>query len=387
MINKVNMLIEDIKKELIDLSDYILENPELGYEEVKSCKAHVDILKKHGFDVEEEYMNIKTAFKATFDSGIKGPTIAYLSEYDALPGIGHGCGHNILGATSTGAGIVLSKIIKGLRGKIIVFGTPAEETSGAKVEMANNGSFNNVDIVMVAHPGDKYSKSGKSLAMEAIQFTFKGKSAHAAAYPEKGINALDAAINTFNNINALRQHIKYDSRIHGVIIEGGKAANIVPDLAVAQFYVRATSKKYLNDLVEKVKNCARGASFAAGTELEITNYEASYDNLVTNNKLLEVYCKKLIEVGVEKIYEARESYGSLDAGNVSQVCPTIHPYFSISDENIIAHTKEFAEATNKPKAYEGMINTIKALVLTAVEIINDDNLLKEIKEEFTNTEK
>ncbi|PAB60818.1 M20 family metallopeptidase [Anaeromicrobium sediminis] len=387
MINRVDNVLDDIKKELINLSDFILENPELGYEEVKSCNAHVQLLKKYGFKVEEEYMNIKTAFKGTFNSGKEGPTIAYLAEYDALPGIGHGCGHNILGATSTGAGIVLSKLINDLGGKVIVYGTPAEETSGAKVHMVNNGSFDDVDIAMMAHPGDKHYKSGKSLAMEAIQFTFRGKSAHAAACPEQGINALDGVINTFNNINGLREHVKSDSRIHGVVIEGGKAANIVPDLAIAQFYVRATSKKYLKELVEKVKNCARGASLAAGTQLDISNYEVSYDNLVTNKILSNMYTKKLNEVGVENVYDPRESYGSLDAGNVSQVCPTIHPYFSISDENIVAHTKEFAEATNKPKAYEGMLKTIKALVLTAVEIISDDKLLNEIKEEFINTEK
>lgn len=387
MINRVDNVLENFKNELIDLSNFILENPELGYGEVKSSNAHIKLLKKHGFKVEEQYLNIKTAFKATLDSGKEGPTIAYLAEYDALPGIGHGCGHNILGATSTGAGIILSKLINNLSGKVIVYGTPAEETSGAKVDMVNKGAFDDVDIAMIAHPADKHYKSGKSLAMEAIQFTFKGKPAHAAAYPEKGINALDAAINTFNNINSLREHVRYDSRIHGVIIEGGKAANIVPDLAITQFYVRATTKTYLKELVEKVKNCAKGASLAAGTELEITNYEASYDNLLTNKILSDVYTKKLKEVGIENIYEAKQSYGSLDAGNVSQVCPTIHPSFSISDENIVAHTKEFAEATSKDKAYEGMLITIKALVLTAIVIINDDKLLNEIKDEFINTEK
>lgn len=387
MIKTVSRMIEELKGELIQLSEYIYKNPELGYKEFKSSKAHVELLKKHGFHVQEEYMGIKTAFRAEFASSKPGPTIAYLAEYDALPGIGHGCGHNLLGTTSTGAGIILSKLLSDIGGKVVVFGTPAEETSGAKVYMADNGAFDEVDIAMLAHPGDKHYKSGTSLAMEAIQFTFKGKSAHAAAHPDKGINALDAVINTFNNINALREHIRSDARIHGIIVEGGKAANIVPDLAIAQFYVRATTKSYLKELSERVKNCAKGAALAAGAQLEISNYEASYDNLVTNNILSDVYCKKLIDMGVEKIYEPRESYGSIDMGNVSHVCPSIHPYFAITDRELIAHTKEFAEATITSKAYEEMCKTIGALVLTAVEIIKDKKLLEAIKDEFEKTPK
>lgn len=387
MINEVKKIAEGLQEELKELSEYIFENPELGYEEFKACKGHVELLKKHGFEVEEEYLGIKTAFKAVFDSGKEGPSIAFLSEYDALPGIGHGCGHNLLGATNTGAGIALSKLIKDLKGKVIVFGTPAEETSGAKVEMTDEGAFNDIDIAMEVHPGSKHNRSGASLAMQAIQFTFKGKTAHAAAAPEKGINALDAAINTFVNINALRQHIKSTARIHGIIKEGGKAANIVPDLAVAQFYVRATTKTYLNELVEKVKKCAEGAAIAAGAKLEITNYEASYDNLVTNETLSEVYCKRLKDMGAEEIHDARDSFGSLDVGNVSQIVPTIHPYFGICEEDIPAHTIEFAEATKTNMAYESMTQTIGGLVLTAIDILKNDDLLGEIQEVFKNTDK
>lgn len=387
MINEVLQLTDDLKGELIQLSEYIFDNPELGHEELKACKAHVDLLKNHGFEVEEEYLGIETAFKATYDSGKEGPSIAFLSEYDALPGMGHGCGHNLLGATSTGAGIVLSKVIGNLKGKVIIVGTPAEETSGAKVEMTEKGSFDDIDIAMAVHPGSKHSKSGASLAMEAIQFTFKGKAAHAAAYPEKGINALDGAINTFVNINALRQHVRSSARIHGIIKDGGKAANIVPDLAVAQFYVRAETKTYLKELIEKVKNCAKGAAMASGAELEITNYEASYDNLVTNKALLDAYCKRLNDTGVEEILEAGQSFGSLDIGNVSHVIPTIHPYFGITNDDIVAHTIEFAEATKTKMAYDSMVQTIGALTLTSIDIIQNEELLNNIQEEFNNTKK
>ncbi|KAB3534367.1 M20 family metallopeptidase [Alkaliphilus pronyensis] len=389
MINEVKKIAENLKPQIVQLSNYIYDNPELGYEEFKGCKAHVDLLKKHDFTVEEEYMNIKTAFKAVYDSKKPGPVIAYLSEYDALPGIGHGCGHNLLGATNTGAAIALSMLLKqkALAGKVLVYGTPAEETSGAKVAMADNGGFEEVDIALEAHPGSNHSKSGKSLAMEAIEFTFKGKTSHAAAAPEKGINALDAAIQTFVNINALRQHILSSSRIHGVIIEGGKAANIVPDLAIAQFYVRATTKTYLNELVNKVKKCAEAGALATGAKLEVRNYEASYDNLVTNEKLSNTFTNRLRDMGVTDINEARESFGSLDIGNVSQLVPTIHPYFKICHEDIPAHTVEFRDATKTQAAYDSMVDTIGALVLTAYDIITDTSLLDEIKAEFKNTEK
>lgn len=384
MKERVESLVESLKDEFIDLNQYIYENPELGYEEFKSSKAHMDLLKNHGFEVEENYLEIKTAFRGEYDSKKPGPTIGYIAEYDALPGIGHGCGHNILGTTSTGAGIVLSKLVDEIGGKVVVLGTPAEETSGAKVEMAEKGAFNDLDIALIVHPLAKFMKSGSSLAMDAIEFTFKGKTAHAAAAPEKGINALDACIATFNAINALREHMISSSRIHGIIKEGGKAANIVPDLAVAQFYVRTVSKTYLKELSEKVKDCARAGALTAGAELEIRNFEASYDNLVTNNNLQELFVKNLNLVGVDNIEEAEDSSGSTDVGNVSQVCPSIHPYFAICEEgvDIPTHTVKFAQATITEVAIQNMLKTISALVLTGIDVILSEELLKSIKEEF-----
>ncbi|MBS4534259.1 M20 family metallopeptidase [Clostridium sp. D2Q-14] len=387
MINRVEDIISEIREDLIGLSRYILNNPELGYEEYKSSKKHIDILKKCGFNVEEKYMGMDTAFRAEYDSGKEGPTIAYLAEYDALPDIGHGCGHNLLGTVSTGSGIVLKKLLDNLSGKVLVIGTPAEETSGAKVRMVDGGAFDDVDIALMAHPSDFHEESGTSLALEAIQFTFRGKTAHAAASPEKGINALDAAINTFNNINALREHIRSDARVHGVIIEGGSAANIVPDLAICQFYVRATTKEYLIELSKKIKNCAKGASLAAGTELEITNYELSYDNMITNRALSKIYNERIKDMGVEYIKPFEESTGSLDMGNVSHVCPAIHPYFGIADREITGHTRELAKATDTELAYDSAMKAIGALVLTAIDIIENKNLLEEVKKEFENTKR
>ncbi len=389
MQKKVKDLVENIKDRLVDLNQYMYDNPELGYEEVKASKAHADLLEEEGFKVERNYLDIATSFRGEYDSKKPGPTIGYLAEYDALPGIGHGCGHNILGTASTGAGIVLSKLVDEIGGKVVVLGTPAEETSGAKVEMADKGAFDDLDIALIAHGSKTFKESGSSAAMDAIEFSFKGKNAHAAGEPEKGINALDACILTFTNINALREHVVSSSRIHGVIIDGGKAANIVPDTAVAQFYVRSPDKVYLQELTKKVINCAKAGALAAGAELEYRNFEASYDNMVTNEKLQEVFTKNLKLNGVENIAKGVTSGGSTDMGNVSQVCPSIHPYFAICEEGteLIGHSVEFADASVSEVAIENMLKTINALVLTAVDVILDAELLKDIKEEFKATVK
>jgi len=388
MLEKVVSEIESIELELIALNESIYAEPELGEKEFKSCRAHIRFLQRHGFQVESEYLGIPTAFKATLNSHKPGPSIAYLAEYDALPEIGHGCGHNLLGTVSSGAGVVLGKLLSEIGGRVVVFGTPAEETNGFKVDMADQGAFDSIDVAMIAHPGACHRRGGGSLAMEALEFKFLGKSAHAAENPEDGINALDAVINMFNNVNALREHVRPEARFHGIIKEGGTAANIVPDLAVAHFYIRSRSKKYLQELIQKVKNCAEGASLAAGTQLQIQKYEKSYDNMVTNLMLSDIYCRNLLNMGVETIEESSvNELGSIDTGNVSHRCPTIHPYFGITKKHMSKHTREFAEATVTPYAYEEMKKTIGALVLTGFDIVVNPDLLKKIKNEFETTEK
>ncbi len=389
MKEKIIALVEDLTPELNTLSKEIYDNPELGNEEVIACKLHTDLLRKHGFEVIENFSGVKTGFKGIYDSQKDGLTIAFLAEYDALPGIGHGCAHNLLGTVSTGAGIVLKQLIDEIGGKVVVFGTPAEETSGAKVTYAENGEFDDVSIALIAHPSNKYSKSGSSLALEPVQFEFFGKTSHAAADPEKGINALDAAIQTFNMVNALREHIKSDSRVHGVIIEGGKAANVVPDYAKVQFYIRSKTKTYNEQLLEKIKNCARAASMAMGTELTITKYEFSYDNMITNQILSELFTKHIEDMTGIKVEEASENTGSIDMGQVSQICPAIHPSFDITNNNdsIAGHTVEMAASTLTDYAKIQMQHTISALVLTAVDVMKDEGLYNKIKEEFENTEK
>lgn len=379
IINEINR----ISDELIKINDFMYDYPELGNEEFKSSQLLKDILKKHGFSVERNIANQKTSFKATYDSKKDGPTVGFLCEYDALPDIGHGCGHNMIGTMGLGAGIGLSKVIDQIGGKIVVLGTPAEETDGGKVHMVNGGVFENIDVAMIVHPAAKSFNSGTSLAMDAIEFEFIGKPSHAAAEPEAGINALDGVIMTFNGINALREHLKSDVRIHGIIKEGGVAANIVPERAVAQFYVRAKKRKYLNEVVEKVKNIAKGASLMTGAKLNVRNYEISYDDMVTNKVLSKVFQDNMKYMKVDDLEENKSGLGSIDMGNVSYVVPSIHPYIGIK-EGVVAHTKEFADNTITPKAHERIIQGAAAMALSGYDVIVDKELLKLIKEEFEN---
>ena len=376
--------IKELRPELQELSEYIYANPELGHEEFLSSQAHVDLLKKHGFEVEYPYLGISTAFKAVYKGKADGPTLAYLSEYDALPGIGHGCGHNILGATDTGAGILLSKLVDEVGGTVVVLGTPAEETNGDKVTMAEAGTFDDVDVAFCTHPSDGYYASGTSMAMEAIEFCFYGKTAHAAASPYEGKNALDACLNLFSNINSLRQQIHPTARVHGVIKEGGEAANVIPDFTRAEFYVRAMDLPYLNELREKVIRCAEAGALAADCRMEWGHYEASYKNMITNETLSKHYNEVMGSIGIEMRVDERDSMGSMDMGNVSQVVPVINPYFEITNGEVIsAHTVEFRECTKTEEAYEAMEKTIEGLTLTALDLIQDTELLEKVKEEFS----
>ena len=372
---------DEIFKDLKELNEYIYKNPELGRKEFKACEAHKNILKKYGFKVTDNYIGIETAYLAEYSSEKDGPKIAYLAEYDALPEIGHGCGHNALGTASVGAGILLKDFVDEFGGTVYVYGTPAEETLGAKVDMAEAGCFDNIDAAMLSHPtGKSHERSGTSQAMEALQFTFKGKTAHAAGDPYNGINALDGVIQFFNSVNALRQQTKESARIHGIISNGGEAANIIPDLAVANFYVREATTKEMVKLSERVKNCAKGAALATGTELKIENYEYTFKHLVTNETLSDVYVKNLKLQGIEDIPVSKPS-GSSDCGDVSHHCPTIHSYFPISKCELTGHSIEFAKASISEEAYKGMKEAVLALAMTGKDILSDKELLKKIQEQ------
>ncbi len=358
-----------IKERLVEISDYIYNNPELGNEEYKAVEALTTFLKEHDFKVESSIAGMDTAFKATFDSGKPGMTIGYLCEYDALPKIGHGCGHNMIGVMSAGAGVVLSKVLHEIGGKVIVYGTPAEETNGGKVILAEAGVFDELDAAMIVHPDGETRSSGSSSALYPIRFIYKGKTAHAASCPEKGINALNSVIQLFNGIDALRQHVTSDVRMHGIITKGGVAANIVPDEAIADFYFRASTKERVTEVVEKVKKIAEGAALMTGATLEMERYELPYDDLNTNETLSEMFNNNLRELGITDIKEAKATGGSSDIGNVSHVAPTIHPYIGITDCPIVGHSVEMANATTTSKAHDRLLIAALAMAYTGHDVI------------------
>ncbi|MBD0383103.1 M20 family metallopeptidase [Paenibacillus sedimenti] len=365
------------------ISSFIGANPELGHEEFLAAARLTEELESQGFHVERGILDIPTSFLATYDSGKPGPIVAFLAEYDALAELGHACGHHLICMMSIGAAVGLKSVIDETGGIIRVYGTPAEETKGAKVPMAAAGLFNDVDIALMAHPYYTYEKSGESLAMDAIQYEFFGRSAHAAAHPYEGVNALDAVLQLFNSINALRQQVKSDARIHGIISEGGKAPNIIPDYAVAQFYIRSASRTYTNELVQKVLRCAEGAALQTGCTLKTSNYEFSYDELRTNETLSSVFTDNLYAMGVKpEEIEIGKDHGSLDLGNVSIQCPTIHPFMKVVDEKHLLHTKEFRDLAMQDRALDSMIFAAKALANTAYDVLVNPELLKQIKAEF-----
>lgn len=375
--------------ELIALSDALYERPELGYEEFFACEQHTALLERHGFAVERNCCDLPTAYSAVFDSGKPGLTVAFLAEYDALPGIGHGCGHNLLGAASLGAGILLAQMLEQTGGKVIVFGTPAEETSGAKVRFARAGKFDSVDLAMLSHPtSSAWRRSGSSLALQPLQFEFFGKTAHAASHPWDGINALDAALVAMTAINALREHIRPDSRVHGIIVEGGQAANIVPEYCKVQYYIRSTTKSYNTILTKRIQKCAEAGALATGCRVEFSEFEAPYDNLITNQALMDVFDEALYALRGIHLAPADQNMGSTDMGQVSQACPAIHPYFDIANGTPAnGHSRELAACTRTPYAYESMRDAACAMVLTALRVLQDPELYARIRAEFEAAEK
>ena len=340
---------QKLHAKMCEINDYIYSNPELGNEEFKSSSKLIAFLEEHNFTVEKGLLGIETSFRAIYDSKKPGATIGYLCEYDALPEIGHGCGHNMIGVMSSAAGIALSKVIDEIGGKIIVYGTPAEETNGAKVVFAEEGDVN--------------MKSGTTQALYPLEFRYKGKTAHAASCPQNGVNALNSVIQLFNGIDALRQHVTPDVRMHGIIVKGGVAANIVPDEAVAQFYFRAATKETLDDILEKVKRIAEGAALMTGATLEMERYEFPNDNLVTNENLSEAFNENLRALGITEIKPPKSS-GSSDIGNVSHKVPTIHPYIQVSSCKAPGHTVELAEATVSDLGHERLLTGAMALAYT-----------------------
>lgn len=369
--------------ELIRISDTIHANPELGFQEFQAAELLTGVLEQSGFSVERGVAGMETAFIATAHGRDKDPTVAFLGEYDALAGLGHACGHNIIGTAAVGAGLAMKAVLPELAGTVQVIGTPAEESGGGKVLMVEAGVFEAVDAAMMIHPGGRNLLGRLALTAYGITVEFFGKPAHAAAEPDEGINALDAIILTFNAIGVLRQHLRDDARIHGIITHGGDAPNIVPGYTRAELIVRAADTPYATEVLEKVRACAEGAAMATGARLDFRLSGPRYDARTPNPTLVRLFKENLICLGLEvELATGKERMGSSDIGNVSQVVPTIHPYIAIASEEVGGHTAEFREAAASPAGHAGLLSAAKALAMTAVDLLAEPANLAEAKREF-----
>lgn len=386
-LERLQEIVTELAPELKKLALDIHENPELGRKEVKACKWQMELLEKYGFEAKDNFCEIPTAYKAVYKGDKTGPKIAMLAEYDALPELGHACGHNLIAMISTGAGIAMREFADQYGGEIHVIGTPAEETQGAKVEMAKKGAFKEYDVAMMAHPFEENGSSINTMAVYARRFEFFGKTAHAAAAPQEGINALDAMINFFNMVNALRQQTKPDARLHGVILNGGVAPNIIPDYTEALFYVRGNKVAYVEELLEKVIACAEGAAKGTGCTFKVSKAEEDFKDTDSNMVLSDLVCDQYEKLGHQIFRAGRVSMpGSSDLGDVSYECPAVQLMCGMGPledgGHYGAHTVEFARKTCSKEALDNGLEFVKAFTMTAVELMTDPSHLEAIKKEF-----
>ena len=377
--------------ELIATADWIHAHPEIGHQEVESSKRLVGMLEASGIPVDMGTAGMATAFKAELQTARRQerPRIAILAEYDALPGLGHGCGHNLIGTSAIGAGLGLAEVGADLPGSIWVLGTPAEESaapnSGGKVHMVNAGVFNDVDAAIMFHPGTETAVTlDRSLAARGFEFYFHGKAAHAAGAPEEGINALDAVVLFYNAISMLRQQVRSDVRIHGIILSGGAAANIIPDYAAIRYRTRADDSEYLTQVVERVVACAEGAAKATGCRLEWKEYMPGYENTMPNAVLMELMTSNLQQLGLNvNTTRRRSGRGSTDFGNVSRRVPGIEARLAITDQiDTPGHSIQFREAAGSDMGRQAMLYAAKGLAMTAIDLLLEPENLKRARETF-----
>ncbi len=369
------------RHQLSELSLKIHANPELGFQEVKAAGWLTRYLEENGFSVERGICELPTAFRGSYGQG--KPAIGILAEYDALPGLGHACGHNLIAASAVGAGVASKLAIDRFGGTILVIGTPAEELYGGKAIMADRGAFDNLDMAMMVHPGVHDVATTLALACQALEVEFFGKEAHAAAKPEAGVNALEAMLQSFASINSLRQHIRDKARIHGIITDGGEAANIVPAHSAGTFLVRAGDYSYLNELKQRVLNCFIGAATASGARLEYRWGDVCYAPLRNNLTLARLFRQNMQSLGRKvKLSDPSMAFGSTDMGNVSQLVPGIHPRVAIAPEEVIIHSPQFALAAASEAGSCGLLDAAKALAMTVVDLVANPETVVRVKREF-----
>jgi amidohydrolase len=375
--------VDSLAADIIDVSKQLYDNPETAYKEYQSCRLLSDFLRKRDFDVETGVGGIETSFRAR-PNGVQPQksTVAFLAEYDALPKIGHGCGHNLIAAASLGAFTALHRAWPNHPGAIELLGTPAEEGGGGKVKLAEAGVFEGVDMALMFHPGHQNRLGANSLGRIKAKVEFFGKTAHAAASPEAGINALDAMVCAYNNISVLRQQMDPAARIHGIITDGGDAPNVIPDYTAGLFYIRSLKKDYLKMLFKRFEACCHAASKATGCEVKINVLPPSLEPMKRNLVLEGVWERNLIALGLEPCLTPTPA-GSTDLGNISQIIPVIQPYLSLCSEETAVHTTAFAEATQSDKGRDVLVNAAKLLAMTACDYMASEKIRQDVARAFS----
>ncbi len=377
--------IDELADELISVSRAIHANPELAFKEYFACETLTTNLDNHGLAPQSGVFTLETAFEAQVNPGHDGPTVAVLAEYDALPGIGHACGHNIIATSALGATLGLQAVAQALPGRIRLIGTPAEERGGGKEVMARAGAFDGVDAAMMIHPAGVNLASMPCICVAEVQVIYHGKSAHASAMPHKGINALDGLLLAYQAISNLRQHIRSRERIHGIITEGGDAPNIVPDRTSGEFYVRAANERDLAKLKPRVQACFEAGATGSGCEVEVNWANVDYLDLNTNWPLADQFRSHAEHLGREFVpFEEALKFGagSTDMGNVSYRVPSIHPMLAVAPPNVVIHNPEFAKWAGSEKGDQAVIDGAKALALTTADYLLSTPLQAQVKQAY-----
>jgi len=371
--------VADLEELLLAVSHDIHAHPEVGGEEHHACELLVATLRDRGFEVEHPVAGLDTAFVARRQLAGRGPRVAFLAEYDALPKLGHACGHNWIAATSLGAALALAEAAASCAGEVLLIGTPGEENLGGKVIMAAQGVFDHVDAALMTHPSRHTQVDRTSLANCPIEVVFRGRSAHAAADPQAGVNALDAAVLLLVAVDQLKRSLRDDARVPGVITHGGEVANVVPERAEARFSLRAADKTYVDFMRQRLEECARGAAIATRCEVSTRLYEPQYLELVSNPVLVTLFREELARLGLEETAAQARGMGSLDIGNVSHLVPAIHPDLAIAEGHVGSHTPAFCDAAISPRADAMIAVAAEALAATGLRLLEDPDLVADAK--------
>ncbi|MBN39127.1 MAG: amidohydrolase [Acidimicrobiaceae bacterium] len=370
---------------LLEASHAIHENPELNFEEHFAHELLTGILEDEGLSPVRKAYDLDTAFEANIEGA--GPTVAVLCEYDALPDIGHACGHNIIATAGLGAGLAAATVARKMGGSLRILGTPAEEGGGGKVFMGDRGAFESVDAALMVHPASGDLVRMNTIAIHRLQVEYEGQAAHAAASPHRGKNALDAAVLGYQNVAALRQHIRPDERIHGIFTDGGRKPNIVPEYSSMEWYVRSKNMRTLEPLKKRVLSCLEAGAMASSCTMSHSWVDPYYADMVDNETICTLYAANAQRVGRDPIEPDSENkvVGSTDMGNVSYLVPSIHPMIGVAPYGVPIHTPDFAYHARSESGDSGVIDGAKILAMTIVDLWANNGSMETAQQEFTSS--